>query len=179
MKLTILSRSFENPCARCYQTLVCFVCYFDDDRRARLRNHTEMLCSPCVDAEVAYTRGVVGQVVDERGTAPLTRDELQKLIAAGADEARAGLGRRARVTVAPLIKHTCHRPGCAVEVDPKFLACRPHWFELLRGAPEIARDVKQFYRPGQEIDKRPSAEYLAAFERAQQWWGEKDAARAA
>ena len=57
--------------------------------------------------------------------------------------------------------HTCHAPGCDVVVPPKMHMCKPHWFSL----PKHLRDrIWATYRPGQEIDKRPSAEYLAAFD---------------
>jgi hypothetical protein len=42
--------------------------------------------------------------------------------------------------------------------------CKQHWFSL----PKPLRDaVWATYRPGQEIDKRPSVEYLAAARAAQ------------
>lgn len=53
--------------------------------------------------------------------------------------------------------HTCHAKGCQVPVAPKMLMCRKHWYMI----PKPLRDaVWAEYRPGQEIDKRPSAEYL-------------------
>ncbi len=55
--------------------------------------------------------------------------------------------------------HTCHATGCERLVPPKMFMCRQHWFSL----PKALRDaVWATYRPGQEVDKRPSAEYLAA-----------------
>ena len=40
--------------------------------------------------------------------------------------------------------------------------CKRHWFML----PKALRDeIWRTYRPGQEIDKNPSAEYMAAFEK--------------
>ena len=54
--------------------------------------------------------------------------------------------------------HTCHAPGCRRIVEPKLFACRRHWVAL----PKTLRDaIWRDYRPGQEIDKRPSASYLA------------------
>jgi hypothetical protein len=44
--------------------------------------------------------------------------------------------------------------------------CREHWFKL----PKSLRDqVWKEYRPGQEIDKRPSMRYLAVAALVQGW----------
>ena len=61
------------------------------------------------------------------------------------------------------MKHTCHAKGCAVEVPPKLLMCLKHWRMV---PPHLQRQVWHWYRPGQEIDKQPSAEYLTAMEAA-------------
>ena len=62
--------------------------------------------------------------------------------------------------------HTCHWPGCEVEVEPKFWGCKPHWFAL----PKRLRDlIWLHYRRGQEVTKRPSAEYIAAAQLVQAW----------
>lgn len=54
-------------------------------------------------------------------------------------------------------KHHCHAKGCNVPVPPKMLMCLRHW----RMVPcEIQRRVWAHYRPGQEIDKQPTAKYL-------------------
>lgn len=53
--------------------------------------------------------------------------------------------------------HLCHAENCSTPVPPKMFMCRRHWFMVpkpLRGA------VWAEYRPGQEIDKRPSSEYM-------------------
>jgi hypothetical protein len=55
-------------------------------------------------------------------------------------------------------EHTCHAKGCAVAVAPKFLMCPRHWRLVPRN---LQSQVWHHYRPGQEIDKQPSAEYLA------------------
>jgi hypothetical protein len=56
-------------------------------------------------------------------------------------------------------KHTCHCPNCDKTVAPKFFGCGPCWFAL----PENMRNaVWASYRPGQEISKTPSTEYLMA-----------------
>lgn len=64
------------------------------------------------------------------------------------------------------MRHTCHWPGCTKEVPPKRLMCRSHWKTL----PSAIRSaVWDAYRPGQEIDKDPSREYVAAARAAQEW----------
>lgn len=62
--------------------------------------------------------------------------------------------------------HTCHWPGCTKQTPPAMWGCRSHWFAL----PKSIRDrIWQTYRPGQEVDMRPSEEYLAAAAEAQRW----------
>jgi hypothetical protein len=59
----------------------------------------------------------------------------------------------------PDMPHRCHAPGCDAPVPPKMFMCRQHWFAL----PKPLRDmIWATYRPGQEIKKNPSREYLAA-----------------
>jgi hypothetical protein len=59
--------------------------------------------------------------------------------------------------------HLCHALKCTVEVPPKLLMCRRHWFMV----PKPLRDrVWATYRPGQEVDKKPSLEYVDAMEAA-------------
>jgi len=56
------------------------------------------------------------------------------------------------------MSHTCHAPGCKRLVPPRMFACKHHWYRL----PQKIRDaVWREYRVGQEIDKQPSARYLA------------------
>lgn len=63
-------------------------------------------------------------------------------------------------------EHTCHWPGCDKRVPPKLWGCRLHWYAL----PKDLRDrIWQTYRPGQEIDKRPSTEYIAVAKDVQNW----------
>lgn len=60
-------------------------------------------------------------------------------------------------------RHGCHWPGCDKKVPPAMWGCRHHWFSL----PKPIRDeIWKTYRPGQELDKRPSAEYMKAAEAA-------------
>jgi hypothetical protein len=63
----------------------------------------------------------------------------------------------------PQPKHLCHAIGCARAVPPKMLMCLPHWRMVPR---ELQQEVWRTYRPGQEIDKRPSVEYIAVQRRA-------------
>lgn len=61
------------------------------------------------------------------------------------------------------MRHTCHATGCEVNVPPAMLMCKRHWYMV----PRPLRDrVWRLYRPGQEIDKRPTREYLEAAEAA-------------
>jgi hypothetical protein len=51
-------------------------------------------------------------------------------------------------------------------VPPKMWGCKRHWFML----PWKLRDaIWRAYRPGQELDKRPSEDYLAAARAVQSW----------
>ena len=44
--------------------------------------------------------------------------------------------------------------------------CQPHWYRL----PKALRDrIWQTYRPGQEISKTPSRDYIAAAREVQEW----------
>jgi hypothetical protein len=58
-----------------------------------------------------------------------------------------------------VVNHTCHWPGCTVEVPPAMWGCKNHWFALPQ---ELRTRIWHSYRPGQEITKDPSPEYLAA-----------------
>lgn len=66
----------------------------------------------------------------------------------------------------PRVVHFCHWIDCRQQVPPKLFMCRAHWFALpasLRSA------IWRTYRPGQEQDKRPSPEYIAAAKAVQEW----------
>ena len=61
--------------------------------------------------------------------------------------------RRHPVAVATPPAHHCHARGCAASIPPQMLMCRRHWVMVPR---EVQRQVWATYRPGQEVDKRPS-----------------------
>ena len=72
--------------------------------------------------------------------------------------------------------HTCHWPGCAIEVPPDMYACPRHWAQL----PWAYRErILETYRVGQETTKDPSREYIRAAEWARDWAAGYDAGRAA
>lgn len=55
------------------------------------------------------------------------------------------------------MKHTCHALNCGKAVPPKLLMCAKHW----RMVPQpMQAEIWRHYRPGQEIDKMPTAAYL-------------------
>lgn len=61
------------------------------------------------------------------------------------------------------VPHLCHARGCKKPVPPAMLMCRPHWFMV---PPELRKKVWKHYRPGQEIDKQPTAKYLKVTRKA-------------
>jgi hypothetical protein len=69
--------------------------------------------------------------------------------------------------------HTCHWPGCTAMVPPAMWGCRAHWYLLPR---EIRQLFWRTYRPGQEIDGRPSRAYIVAARAAQEWIREQGGA---
>jgi hypothetical protein len=60
-------------------------------------------------------------------------------------------------------KHKCHAEGCNAKVSPSFLMCKRHW-RLVPQAEQTA--IWKHYRTGQEKDKRPTPEYMAALHAA-------------
>lgn len=55
--------------------------------------------------------------------------------------------------------HVCHARDCRARVEPRRLMCPKHW----RMVPaKLQAEVWRTYRAGQEIDKRPSHDYLDA-----------------
>jgi hypothetical protein len=63
-------------------------------------------------------------------------------------------------------QHTCHWPGCEIEVPPARWGCTPHWYALPK---DIRSDIWRAYIPGQEDTLTPNREYLEAARRAQEW----------
>lgn len=55
--------------------------------------------------------------------------------------------------------HYCHATGCQTQVKPSLLMCKKHWSLV---PDEIQKEVWKHYRKGQEVDKKPSEEYLRA-----------------
>ena len=62
--------------------------------------------------------------------------------------------------------HACHWPGCLKQVPPAKWGCPEHWFALPAG---LRNRIWAAYRPGQELDLKPSAEYLHVAEAVQEW----------
>lgn len=61
------------------------------------------------------------------------------------------------------MNHTCHAYGCNQRINPTLLMCLKHW----RMVPKFAQnDVWATYRPGQEVRKDPSNDYMKAQQRA-------------
>jgi hypothetical protein len=63
-------------------------------------------------------------------------------------------------------KHHCHWPGCDEQVPPAMWGCKTHWYKLPRRIRDL---IWAAYRPGQEIDMKPSAEYIRVARLAQEW----------
>jgi hypothetical protein len=55
------------------------------------------------------------------------------------------------------MEHKCHAFQCKQNVPPKLLMCAKHWRLVPR---KIQIQVWKHYRPGQEIDKLPSQDYI-------------------
>lgn len=63
-------------------------------------------------------------------------------------------------------EHGCHWPGCTKQVPPAKWGCVKHWFTL----PKRLRDrIWATYRVGQEIDGKPSPDYVKAAQDVQDW----------
>lgn len=71
------------------------------------------------------------------------------------------------------MSHHCHWPGCTREVPPSQWGCRVHWYMLPKA---LRNKIWGTYRRGQEIDKNPSPQYIAAAREVQDWieqWGQR------
>jgi hypothetical protein len=73
--------------------------------------------------------------------------------------------RAARVD--PHDHHTCHWPGCNIQVPRAYWGCREHWMML----PKMIRDrIWEAYQPGQETGQELVSEaYIDAASAAQAW----------
>jgi hypothetical protein len=67
-------------------------------------------------------------------------------------------------------RHHCHWPGCERSVDPSRWGCKDHWFKLPLA---LRRRIWATFRPGQEVTKTPSAEYLKVANEVQAWIRER------
>jgi hypothetical protein len=62
--------------------------------------------------------------------------------------------------------HHCHWPGCPIRVKPAVWGCMKHWKML----PLFLRNkIWATFRPGQEITKTPSPEYVRTAREVQDW----------
>ncbi len=73
-------------------------------------------------------------------------------------------------------EHLCHAKNCTVPVPPHLLMCFKHWTMVPRNLQKL---VWRHYRPGQEIEKNPTREYLQAMEFAIEAVALKEAERLA
>lgn len=71
--------------------------------------------------------------------------------------------------------HHCHAKGCTVEVPPKLLMCKPHWYLV---PADLQRLIWMNYVAGQEVRKDPTPEYLRVMEQAIQVVAAVEARRA-
>lgn len=71
----------------------------------------------------------------------------------------------------PARNHLCHWPGCSRHVPPAMWGCKDHWYRL---PDKLRRRVWKSYRPGQENDQQPSADYLAVAREVQDWIRENE-----
>jgi hypothetical protein len=62
--------------------------------------------------------------------------------------------------------HTCHWPGCTVQVPPAMWGCRTHWYKL---PARLRNKIWAAFEPGQEIRMNPSRAYLAVADEVQKW----------
>lgn len=62
--------------------------------------------------------------------------------------------------------HVCHWPGCGTLVPPARWGCAKHWYALPK---ELRNKIWAAYRPGQEIDARPSEAYTLVAKQVRNW----------
>lgn len=64
------------------------------------------------------------------------------------------------------VTHPCRWPGCHRKVGLKLWGCKPHWFAL---PASIRTRIWDSYRPGQEHDLKPSAQWVEADQEAREY----------
>jgi hypothetical protein len=69
------------------------------------------------------------------------------------------------------MSHTCHAFDCKEKIPPKMFMCRKHWFSL---PSHLRSKIWASYRPGQEIDKNPSKQYIKAAKECIDFIAEKE-----
>lgn len=62
--------------------------------------------------------------------------------------------------------HHCHWPGCERKVPPAAWGCMKHW-KMLPLA--LQRKIWAAFRPGQEVSKTPTRDYVEAAHEVQMW----------
>lgn len=68
--------------------------------------------------------------------------------------------------------HQCHWPGCKKLVPPARWGCFKHWNKLPK---ELKNRIWRAFRPGQEVDKTPSGEYIEIAKEVEAWVHEYEA----
>lgn len=63
-------------------------------------------------------------------------------------------------------EHTCHWPSCSKKIPPAVFMCKAHWFTL---PASLRNKVWRAFRPGQEISKTPSPEYMEVYQEVMEW----------
>lgn len=69
------------------------------------------------------------------------------------------------------MSHKCHAIKCNVRVSPTIHMCYKHWKSLPK---KIRDDIWKYYRKGQEVDKKPSPEYLDSIDKSIKFIYEKE-----
>jgi hypothetical protein len=73
---------------------------------------------------------------------------------------------RAAITEGRARGHVCHWPGCARSTAPAAWGCREHWYKLPLA---LRNKIWASYRPGQEISKTPSRNYIEVAREVEAW----------
>lgn len=74
--------------------------------------------------------------------------------------------RAQRVSPQRASDHKCHWVGCDKDVPPALWGCAKHWYALPRA---LRAKIWATYRPGQEDDKSPSADYIKVAKSVRLW----------